>query len=218
MHLTQKHIRQLALWLVSAVLAALVTNFFVSWAQERGWYDRPSARVAAMISYLSMPTASAWFHWAGGAIIGFAAGVWLDSILKRRNQNITATSEANNFSKWPKVYKPTSITGKNFRNERVLLDGFYYSHCDFVNVKFIYNGTTAVQLTNSTLNGVILESENPAVDGALSLAKGLGLLRADIRFNIGPGSVVSPPRMAPPSESSLIDPPAASPPSPAPPK
>jgi hypothetical protein len=38
-----------------------------------------------MIAFFAAIAASPLFHWIGGAIIGFAGGVWLDVILKRRD-------------------------------------------------------------------------------------------------------------------------------------
>jgi hypothetical protein len=43
-----------------------------------------------VIAFFAAIASSPSFHWAGGAIIGFAVGVWLDAILKRRDETLKA--------------------------------------------------------------------------------------------------------------------------------
>lgn len=62
-------------------------QFFISLAEERGWYQNPSAKLRAVIAFFAAIASSPLFHWVGGAIIGFAGGVSLDIILKRRNED-----------------------------------------------------------------------------------------------------------------------------------
>jgi len=89
MSIRWKHVRVVAVWLAGAVatvaVVPLLGQFFVSLADEQGWYAHPSARVHAVLSALTAITASPWFHWLGGATIGFAGGVWLDAIARKRD-------------------------------------------------------------------------------------------------------------------------------------
>jgi hypothetical protein len=97
MHVTRKLLRTAAAWLASAVVAvsilAPIGQFFISLADERGLYQHPSARVAAMINALAIVVGSPWFHWIGGGIVGFAIGVWVDGTLKRRDETVSASGK-----------------------------------------------------------------------------------------------------------------------------
>lgn len=70
--------------LAAAVLFPVVGEFCIDLAKEHGFYEHPSQRLAAMMTYLDALVGASWFHWAGGAIIGLAAGVWLDALLRRK--------------------------------------------------------------------------------------------------------------------------------------
>lgn len=96
------------------------------------------------------------------------------------------------FARWPNPYSPTSIIGKTYRNERVVLDGYSYSNCEFYNVTFVYNGTTPIQLSNNkVLGGMVLASDNQAVTGALMMATGFGLMKDDVgTVNLPPGAIL----------------------------
>lgn len=91
----RSYVRRIALSLVTAVLTIVVVplagQFFISLAEERGWYQNPGARLNAVIAFFAAIASSPSFHWVGGAIIGFAAGVWFDAILKRRDERLKAT-------------------------------------------------------------------------------------------------------------------------------
>jgi archaellum component FlaF (FlaF/FlaG flagellin family) len=90
--------------------------------------------------------------------------------------------------KWPDPYKPISVVGKTFRNEKVLLDGYAYSSCEFYNVTFVYNGTTTLQFSNNKVfGGLILASDNPAVLGTLAMTLGFNVLKDNVEiFNLPP--------------------------------
>jgi hypothetical protein len=97
------------------------------------------------------------------------------------------------YMQWPNPYSPVSIIGKTFRNEKVLLDGYSYSHCEFYNVTFIYNGTTPIQFSNNKVLGTQnYMSDNPAVSGTVGWLQGFSLLRPGINMELPPGSVVVP--------------------------
>lgn len=95
------------------------------------------------------------------------------------------------------------ITGRTFRNEKVLLDGHKYTDCTFDNVTFTYNGTALVAFTHNTINGnIVIESDNPSVVGTMDLVRGLGMVRNDIPVFVGPNwtpSKVQAPTEATPS-------------------
>jgi hypothetical protein len=71
----------------SVVVALAVTpvagEFFISLAREHGLYDHPSEKVVEAVTVLSAIVYSTWFHWIGGAVFGFSAGVWIDTVLKQ---------------------------------------------------------------------------------------------------------------------------------------
>src|SRR5450759_3656492 len=95
MHVSRSHLRKISIWFVLwGVVAPIVGQFSISVAQEWGWFQNPSGKVAAVLTWLATLTASTWFHWIGGAIVGFAAGVWLDAMLKRRDDAPLPVSSA----------------------------------------------------------------------------------------------------------------------------
>ena len=94
----RSYVRRIAPFLVTAVLTIVVVppagQFFISLAEEHGWYQNPGAKLNVVVACFAAIASSASFHWAGGAIIGFAIGVWLDAILKRRDEGFKATAIA----------------------------------------------------------------------------------------------------------------------------
>lgn len=82
--LIKKIVLGFAAFVGTAVAVPLVGQFFISLAEEWGLYKQPSARLAVVIAWLADLTSQSWFHWIGGILIGFAAGVWLDALMKRR--------------------------------------------------------------------------------------------------------------------------------------
>lgn len=78
-------LRRLLALLSAVVVVPVAGQFFVSWADEMQWYAHPSERVAAVIAGLNQINSNFWFHWIGGAMLGLAGGVWLDAVLKRRD-------------------------------------------------------------------------------------------------------------------------------------
>jgi hypothetical protein len=79
------------------------------------------------------------------------------------------SKKAAKFATWPDPYSPTIVVGKSFKNEVVPLDGYFYVSCIFENVTFVYNGSTAVELTKNEFRSFKLISENQAVSGAWAL-------------------------------------------------
>ena len=82
----QKIVAVVATFVFGVAIADPIGHFFIRWAEERGWYDHPSATADTIMNYLSAVAASPWFHWIGGAVIGFAVGAWLDTFLRRRER------------------------------------------------------------------------------------------------------------------------------------
>jgi hypothetical protein len=87
MGISWSHIRVVAGWMAISVVSATVFGpigqFFISLADERGWYQHPGAKMSAVIAWLSTLTGNAWFHWIGGGIVGFAIGAWVDGWVRR---------------------------------------------------------------------------------------------------------------------------------------
>lgn len=89
--LIQKVALSAASFVVAVAASAPVGQFFIALADERGWYQNPSSRLAAMMDIVATVASSSWFHWIGGTIVGFSIGVWLDFLLKRKDVFSTAT-------------------------------------------------------------------------------------------------------------------------------
>jgi hypothetical protein len=91
------HVRRTGGYLTGLVVACAIVapigNFFIVWANQNGWYEDPNRTVRAVIQfltwglgYLTIITSSGWFHWIGGIIIGFTVGVYLDAIMRPKEE------------------------------------------------------------------------------------------------------------------------------------
>ena len=108
------------------------------------------------------------------------------------------TSMETSFQKWPDPYTPITVFGKKFRNESVKLDGYSYMDCDFFNVTFVYNGTTAIQFVHNNVYGVpAFHSDNPAVSGTMAMAKAFQLMKDNVRVELPPGNTIGDPLKEP---------------------
>lgn len=58
-------------------------EFVIVYLHKHHAYDDPDRTVAVVLGFLHAIAASFWFHWIGGATVGFAVGAWLDSIFGR---------------------------------------------------------------------------------------------------------------------------------------
>ena len=122
--------------------------------------------------------------------------------------NVTTSDEAKTkldklqaevFPKWPEPYRPISVVGKTFRNEVVPLDGYNYSNCEFYNVTFKYNGTTAVQFTHNNIHGSFgFVSDNMAVTGTTAMLRGFGALKDVVNIQLPAGNMLSAPTQTDP--------------------
>ncbi|MBC8158706.1 MAG: hypothetical protein ISR44_06440 [Rhodospirillales bacterium] len=65
------------------VVLPLVTEFVIKYAEEQGFYDQPSQRVADMLGLLGALTGNWWF----AIVLGFVAGgtlfMWVDVLLRK---------------------------------------------------------------------------------------------------------------------------------------
>lgn len=68
-----------------------------------------------------------------------------------------------------KKYKGEVISDRTFINETVVLDGYHYTNCRFVNVTFQYNGTTPIQFTHNVIQSgpLMFESKDPSIENAM---------------------------------------------------
>lgn len=177
-------IRTVAAFAASSVFAVIVGgpggNFFYDLYKSQGYFTDPNATVASVIAFLVWVAASPWFHWIGGGMIGFAAGVWLDYLSRRKRPSHTpeeaAPAEEGPFSRWPDEYRPISVVSQRFVGEQIPVDGYSYSNCVFINATFIYNGTTPVQISGCRIVNATMTSRNPAVSGTVIMLQGLGVL------------------------------------------
>lgn len=112
------------------------------------------------------------------------------------------SSLGSRFREWPEPYNPIVVAGKTFRNERVPLDGHSYRSCTFEHVTFVYNGTTAIQLSSCNIGKpFVLHTDNPAIMGTIVWLKAFNLLSSELQIELPPGAVLVPitPRAEPPS-------------------
>ncbi|MBU6450049.1 MAG: hypothetical protein KGQ26_10555 [Rhodospirillales bacterium] len=65
------------------VIVPVISNFFIAYATQLGWYDNPAKTVQIMLNFVGHP----WFSWTGGALLGSAAGVWADSFLGKKENS-----------------------------------------------------------------------------------------------------------------------------------
>ncbi len=90
----------------------------------------------------------------------------------------------------PADYRPKVIRGVRFANQKVLLDGYEYVGCEFVNVTFAYNGSTPIRMQNNRIAmPFLLSSENPTVLATIGWLYGLDLVRKEMAFEPLAGDV-----------------------------
>jgi hypothetical protein len=78
--------------LVLAIVAGVVSEFFIEWAREERWYDNPSQRLDAAIRAFSSAVTHPAFIYSTSFFIGFTTGFWGDSFLRKREK--VASSQA----------------------------------------------------------------------------------------------------------------------------
>lgn len=135
----------------------------------------------------------AWLNWI--IIIGlFLLSLVLIAIAFLIGNANTNNVNLPNFPDEPLV----EIRNRTYANDKVLLDGFDYIDCTFINVKFIYNGTASVGFSHNTMQGsVLFSSESMSIQTTASLLKGLGIIKPEIPVfddNHKPLDRVNPPK------------------------
>jgi hypothetical protein len=83
----------------------------------------------------------------------------------------------------------TSVIGKSFKNQKVVLDGFSYSDCSFENITFEYSGGTFALTHNHISGGMLFSTKNEAIDAFIQLINAFGFLKIPV---LGPQGVISP--------------------------
>jgi hypothetical protein len=87
-------IRGILTWLLGGVLLALIAEFAVSLVREHGVFDHPTARVEAIMSLLASIRDQVWFWPAVTLLVGLVAGMWIDSLVRRRNPRAVPETHA----------------------------------------------------------------------------------------------------------------------------
>ncbi len=70
--------------LVAIVVFPVLGGFFAELAKDRGWYEHPSARVEAAMNWLLSVASHPVYLISASLFAGLALGMWLDSSLRRR--------------------------------------------------------------------------------------------------------------------------------------
>ena len=70
----------------AGILSPVAGEWFVKLAEERGLYEEPSSHLERAMTWLASWTAVPGFGWVAGLVLGFAAGVWVDAFLRRREK------------------------------------------------------------------------------------------------------------------------------------
>lgn len=69
--------------------AAVLHEFSVKYAEQRGWYDNLPDRVEAALSWLVSLSEPLWFKIGLAFVVDATAGLWLDAALRRRASGST---------------------------------------------------------------------------------------------------------------------------------
>lgn len=77
----------------AGILAPVAGEWFVKLAEERGLYEEPSSHLERAMSWLASWTAVPGFAWVAGSVLGFAVGLWVDALLRRRDGNRVASAQ-----------------------------------------------------------------------------------------------------------------------------
>lgn len=78
-------------WAVLATLAALLGEFAIELAREHGAFEHPTQRVEATLRLLDTVQGYPWFWPTLFGAGGLVAGMWLDSLVRRRSTESRAT-------------------------------------------------------------------------------------------------------------------------------
>lgn len=78
----------------AGIISPVVGEWFVKLAEERGLYEEPSSHVERAMTWLASWTQMPGFGWVAGLLVGFAAGVWVDALLRRRERRAEASAQS----------------------------------------------------------------------------------------------------------------------------
>ena len=93
--------------LAGIVLAAVFGQFFIELADQYGFYKNPSGKLVAVFDFVLQ---SQVVRIAGSAILGFAAGVWVESLAQRKELESPTPQPAQPTTS--KTYKKVSVIAK----------------------------------------------------------------------------------------------------------
>jgi hypothetical protein len=79
-----------------------------------------------------------------------------------------------------KTYRPTQVYGEVFRNTEVPLDGVSYSHCEFYNVTFRYDGVTPIVFTDNKVYGWGFKSRDDGLSNGIAFLRDMNVLAAQL--------------------------------------
>lgn len=87
-HMNPNYLRRI-IGQVGAVATALIIipvigEFFIKFAEEKGAYDQPSAKLEAVMSFLTALSEAWWYPWVAGMIVGFTIAAWIDPLLRKK--------------------------------------------------------------------------------------------------------------------------------------
>ena len=107
-------VRRAALWLAGPFLVAAVFEpLFFSTLQDHGVLKRPESWVWAVIGVIVHALGSRWFDVVAATLVGFAAGLWVDVFLRRREAPIAVsppgTSRADKVSDLEPAITPIEL-------------------------------------------------------------------------------------------------------------
>jgi hypothetical protein len=72
-----------------ALVAGVVGEFFIELGKEKGWYDKPSARLDAFMNAFSDFVTQTWFLTIVAFLCGLTIGLWADYLMRRREASAT---------------------------------------------------------------------------------------------------------------------------------
>ncbi len=91
MFTTRKVFRRLISAIALLLVFPVLSEFFIEWAREMGWFESPSHRVSEMIGFVESIHSSPYFPMFT-AFAGAAVALWLDSWLRVQEQKVKMTA------------------------------------------------------------------------------------------------------------------------------
>jgi hypothetical protein len=90
----------------ACVLAPVVGEYFIQGAKERGYYEHPWAWTEAPMKWFFALGADPTYRMIATFIVGIAIGMWMDTVLRRRDSNKFGTNDmdASNIRAEPTIH------------------------------------------------------------------------------------------------------------------